>query len=481
MNVEQIADSYGKLSEQEIWQLYQTADLDSRDQNWRDNSLLHLAAAHADSRAISILLERGIDVNIANCYNERPLHALAKGVSGLERDTVAVKAAAELLLAAKASTMRKDDNGNTAVIWAAQEARYEILEVMIAKGAKLTMTDREGNTALHVSCKYINIYPDKKADFIKTIQLLLAAGFEGDQKNNYGETALDFARQCDDKQIVAILTGNYDPDNPDDAAIKTAGMSLLEAVENGDLEAVEANIEIGADFNALSETADYKGMTALGIAVQKLNVALVDKLVAAGADVNFKNGDGQTALASVLGYRRDRFFDFETVDSQAVEQIFKLLLDHNLNINDTIDNEGNTALIKACSYIDRNSCYNGSTLSGIVVKCLLKTAADVNLSNLKGQTALMPLALATRSEVADLQIEMLEAGADVAATDQDGNTVLMYAARNGEYNQAKELAELLFDFGDPHLEAVNNAGQSALEIATEADNEMLVTFLLMKM
>lgn len=57
----------------------------------------------------------------------------------------------------------------------------------------------------------------------------------------------------------------------------------------------------------------------------------------------------------------------------------------------------------------------------------------------------------------------------------------MYAARNRNANSGKEMAELLFDFGDPKLEHVNNEGKSALEIATELNNEEFVKFLLTKM
>jgi len=58
---------------------------------------------------------------------------------------------------------------------------------------------------------------------------------------------------------------------------------------------------------------------------------------------------------------------------------------------------------------------------------------------------------------------------------------LIYAAKNRNANSGKEMAELLFDFGDPKLEHVNNEGKSALEIATELNNEEFVKFLLTKM
>ena len=57
------------------------------------------------------------------------------------------------------------------------------------------------------------------------------------------------------------------------------------------------------------------------------------------------------------------------------------------------------------------------------------------------------------------------------ATDKNGNTPLHYAAKNYHKTTGTELAGLLFEFGDPRPDAVNNEGKTALEIATEANNE----------
>ena len=53
--------------------------------------------------------------------------------------------------------------------------------------------------------------------------------------------------------------------------------------------------------------------------------------------------------------------------------------------------------------------------------------------------------------------------------------------KNRNASIGKEMAELLFDFGDPKLGHVNNDGKTALEIATDLNNEEFVKFLLIKM
>jgi ankyrin repeat protein len=79
----------------------------------------------------------------------------------------------------------------------------------------------------------------------------------------------------------------------------------------------------------------------------------------------------------------------------------------------------------------------------------------------------------------NVQVALLEQGAEVSAADRNGDTALHYAARNDDKNGAKVLCEMLLEFGAAAA-AVNNAGKTALDIATEIGNEPLVKLLLAK-
>ena len=80
-------------------------------------------------------------------------------------------------------------------------------------------------------------------------------------------------------------------------------------------------------------------------------------------------------------------------------------------------------------------------------------------------------------EDADILEVLLEAGADINAKDKWGNTLLHYIAGSSQRG-AKEAVGLVMDFGKPDVNAVNNEGKTALDIATEKNDESLVKFLL---
>ena len=71
----------------------------------------------------------------------------------------------------------------------------------------------------------------------------------------------------------------------------------------------------------------------------------------------------------------------------------------------------------------------------------------------------------------------VKAGADINAKDKWGNTLLHYIAGSSQRG-AKKAVGLVMDFGKPDVNAVNNEGKTALDIATEKNDESLVKFLL---
>lgn len=198
-------------------------------------------------------------------------------------------------------------------------------------------------------------------------------------------------------------------------------LQLIEAAEAGDLATLEALIKAGADVNA----RDYIGETALMHAALNGNVAIVKALIDAGADVN-----AATSEWTDLATRRW------------------------------------TALMLAAEYSHPD-----------VVEALIQGGADVNARDSNGKTALMYAA-----EIGDVAVvkALIQAGADVNAATRGWAelatrrwTALMFAAANGNVAIAKALIDAGAD-----VNAKDRNGNTALSIANKYDKGAVVNLLI---
>jgi ankyrin repeat protein len=166
---------------------------------------------------------------------------------------------------------------------------------------------------------------------------------------------------------------------------------LFQAIRNGDLAALRAQLAQGADKNA----RDRRGATLLMHAAAFGTADAVKALLDAGADVNARNSFEATALV------------WSAADSNKV----RLLVEHGANVN-ARTKLGRTPLMVAAA------CDGCSE----TVRYLLSKGADAS-----GVGALQLAALAGDSKSVGL---LLAAGADAKATDQSGDGPLMDALKN---------------------------------------------------
>lgn len=101
-----------------------------------------------------------------------------------------------------------------------------------------------------------------------------------------------------------------------------------------------------------------------------------------------------------------------------------------------------------------------------IAKLLLDAGADVNATNKRNDTALHHACYSGNKEIADI---LIKRGADIEAKNDNGVTVLMYAVMGGK----KEIAEILIKKG-ADVNAKNDAGDSLLKYAALGGNKDLV-------
>ena len=493
-----------------------------------------IAAKNADPRALELLFNEGLDPNTVDDYSRTLLHQAAKKEWGFYRpernDMIDV---VNLLLDKNVNVFRKEDNEKMVCYhYAAKAGNYEFVETLAKRGTKLNMADKKGNTGIHLAAdavkhaisslkhsendlerakkrsndfinerlangwdmdrikKYMEgqrvptadeeerkhrALEEKVEDYFKTVKAFNDGGVDIDEKNEYGETALKFAINGNAKKIAAYLNGTLD--NNDDA-VTAGGMTLHQAAQKNDADAIRALAALGADMNEFlnDEKYNHGGCTALGIACSFLRSDAALVLLKCGADPSIKDNNGNVAVSYILSPDVLASLNLSTFEEKRIERILDALIDSGFDLNMFVNENSDTLLNLACSS-SRGTSYNGHSTKRTVIDYVLKNSVDVNIANRFGESPLMHACEKDFEIMENVQIRLLEIGANVNAKDEKSDTALHYAARNTSKAGAKTLADMLVEFGADITEG-NNEGKTALDIATEQNNEPLVKLLL---
>ena len=174
------------------------------------------------------------------------------------------------------------------------------------------------------------------------------------------------------------------------------------------------------------------------------------KLVEAGADINARNKDGNTALM------------LATCNKEDGEAICDLLLKAGAGINEK-NNDGWTPLMWVARYSSPEVC-----------KVLIEARADINARNKDGSTALM-LATCNSENASSICDLLIQNRAEIDARDNDGDTSLIWSIRSSTEEVCKKLikAGATLDTTTPRgkqvfMQSVLNAQTAVCEILIKA-------------
>lgn len=458
------------------------------------------AAADGDLPLIRSLIREGADANDRGRYDTPALHwvvrlgdvgtadlllgagAAANALSGLGIGALHVAASlgdvamARALLESGADPDLADRTGETALFIAARENDLELAELLIDSGAAVGRREPVyDQSALHVAARESSV---------DVARVLLAHGADVGAVTKTGETPT--VRMPGDNagsKGVGIIRGGW-PERGMRYAIPGTKTALLYATRAGNLAMVDLLLAAGADI----EQTDANGITPLLNAILNASVAsrgaptehfeIARRLIDLGADVNAPDWYGETPLWAAVDLRNldvvgpvpDNGIDRDL----ALDLIARLLeagADANARTREYPPERRFITRLGSLSWVD----FTGQTpflraaLAGDVaaMELLLDHGADPNIATFEGTTPLMAAAGVnwvvnqTFDEGAERLLEAVRLahslGNDVNAVNSMGLTAVHGAANRG----SNEIIEYLAAHG-ARLEEPDNEGRTPL-------------------
>ncbi|MCE2541561.1 MAG: ankyrin repeat domain-containing protein [Acidobacteria bacterium] len=285
---------------------------------------------------------------------------------------------------------------------AAKRADWAAVRTLLQQGADVDARQGDGSTALHWASYRNNG---------KIAALLIGAGADVDAANDLGVTALWAACENGSADMVeTLLAAGADPNTP----LPFGETPLMTAARSGNADVVGRLLAAGADVDTATEAGAYGEQTALMWAVAQQHPAVVDVLLAHGADVYARSTTFTETVKTISTYAnyglqcvpRDECYITEVRSGGFTPLLFaarvgdlasaRLLLAAGADVNEATP-DGSSALAVAA--------LSGN---GAVGALLLEHGADPNAAG--GGYA--PLHAAILQRDPDLSEALLAAGAD---------------------------------------------------------------------
>ncbi|HEY2906322.1 MAG TPA: ankyrin repeat domain-containing protein [Vicinamibacterales bacterium] len=335
---------------------------------------------------------------------------------------------------------------------AVKQSDIERVSSLIAAGADVNAAMPDGTTALHIAAYF---------DELRIASLLIDRGASVKVVNRYGVAPLSLAASTGDAALVEkLLTAGADPNT----ALPAGETALMAAARAGGVDAAKLLLARGARVNA---TENWKGQTALMWAAARDHAAVVQALVAAGADVRARSKGGFSAFLfaargghidaakALLGAGADVNETAPDGTSALVVavvnghfELAKNLLEAGADPN--ADKQGWTALHQI-SWVRRPNTGQNSpgpvpdgTVSSLdLIRELAAYGADLDARETKepkdsyrsamNRIGATPFLLAAKAVDLDMMRVLVELGADPLLATEDGTTPLMVAGGVGIY------------------------------------------------
>ncbi|KAK7702812.1 hypothetical protein SLS64_009422 [Diaporthe eres] len=404
-----------------LLELFVDKGADIHDRSPSGDSLLHLATGHPVW--LRILLDAGVDVNVANSDGYTALHKI-----------MSVGCLSLLVETGKADiNKRATSDGKTPLLLSLDGYLDETALKLIGYGADCTIVDKDGNGPLHISLQSHRSKPE-------VIKALLSAGADLNLRNKSGQTPLDviFSRNSEVFDLMNVM--------------------------------IQAGADINTRDNKNGATLLFRTISGLGFRAEKDYREAITSLLERGALLEARDYEGRTLLHEVIKSQKGLQASFN--QQEPGPSRFDFLVNLGLDIHD-IDYQGNTLLHELCLRINTDSCTK-DTLA--MLEMLLSLGIDVNRPNNRGRVPLHRLCIKADSSHGDKDESHLDLvisrTKDINVLDKDGIAPLHLAVTVSEY-----LTRKLLDAGaDPTIETFE--GLTPLHLAARSRRGNIVGMLL---
>lgn len=302
---------------------------------------------------------------------------------------------------------------------AAEKAKWEIVTMLLEKRSDLDCDEAFYQAATGV---------EDKDDVLEALWEYTHGSISSERVDDSLYTATD----CEKDSTVRLLLEKFGADP--NAAGEDYGNALTAAAYDGRPDILQLLLEFGADVNSPNGWA-------IQIAAQEGHADIVRELIARGADVNAFTANENFPPATAL----------QGATEHGQREVVELLLQHNANPN-LGGGDDAPPILAAAIYAEVE-----------ILDMLVDAGADVNAVGGDDQSTPLINAVETISGTESLQ-KLLDAGAHIDLPRGDGETALIAAAR-----WEHEIVEFLLEKGADVMHTTND-GLNALMVAADMED-----------
>ena len=411
-------------------------------------TVLHFSAQSGSHDLIDFFVKKGVNVLLETRAGNNSLHIAASNGHLSLCETLITKY--------KLDVKMTDNDGWTALSFAAENGSYELIEFFVEKKIGIYQKTNDGKNCLHIAAS--------KGHFNLCKTLIEKINFNVDMVDNKKWTALHYAAQKGSYELM-----NYFIAKGTDVLLKTKdGLNCLHiAASNGHLNLCKTLInEINFDVNI----ADDEGRTALYCSAQSGNDELFGFIADKGTNIFLKTKGGQNCLHIAAG--RGNFnlcktliekinFNVHMVDNKKWAALHYAAQNGSYKLMKYFIAKGTDVLLKTK---DGLNCLHIAACHGHLNLCktlINEINFDVNIADDEGWTALHRSAQSGNDELFGF---IADKGTDVFLKTKGGQNCLHIASLSGDLN----LCNILIDKYKFDVHMTDNRGWRALHFSAQS-------------